>query len=96
MTKIPLKRPKAVEQRFQPEPERDITEKEMFKARKVMDNLPNSTQLRKFRIPVLRALCDEKDVTNQVRHSGERQTKKGFIRALIVSRHFPLSIYFKH
>jgi hypothetical protein len=80
----------------EPEPEREITEKEMVKARKIMDNLPNSTQLRRFRIPVLRALCDEKDVTNHVRHSGERQTKKGFIRALIVSQHITLSIYFEY
>jgi hypothetical protein len=79
----------------EPEPEREITEKEMVKARKIMEN-PNSTQLRKFRIPILRALCDEKDVTNQVRHSGERQTKKGFVRALIVSQRVPLSIYIEH
>lgn len=67
------------------EQEREPTEKEMRKVRKVMLTQPTSSQLHRSRIPVLRALCEERGVSNRVWHPSDRPTKKGFISALIVS-----------
>jgi hypothetical protein len=67
------------------EPEQEPTEREMKKVRKVMLTQPTSSQLRRSRIPVLRALCEERGVLDHVWHPSDRPTKKGFISALIVS-----------
>ena len=66
-------------------PERPPTEKEMSSARETLAEGPSANQLCKFRIPVLRMLCEERGVVEKVRQVGKRPKKKYFIKALIVS-----------
>jgi hypothetical protein len=62
---------------------RPPSEKEMEKARKTM-LAPSVTQLNKYRLPVLRALCDE-NALDDIEQTRKHPRKKDFINALMVS-----------
>jgi hypothetical protein len=64
-------------------PERPATSAEMTKARKLMASSPSVTQLKRLRIPVLRALCEE-SALGDVPQPRKCPRKKDFIMLLLV------------
>lgn len=66
--------------------EREASEKELRKARAVMASDPSQGSLHKFSIPVLRALCSERGIQDQIKFKGKKSKKLHFIIPLLVSK----------
>jgi hypothetical protein len=59
-----------------------ISEKELRKGRRVLEEYPTNAKLQRLTIPVLRTLCMEYNVLHQVVVDGKQAKKKRYIEAL--------------
>jgi hypothetical protein len=71
----------AVDEDFQ---DKKISEKEINKGRRVFHASPTKAKLQRLSIPVLRTLCIEYNILDQVLQDGERIKKIQYIEALQV------------